>query len=172
MKIFLILLSSVLIVLYSCKTTKQINKESVRTDSIGTLQVNYDREITTNEQVVMDIPVPGSFISALFDIDDTCEQVVETPDVKLTFKKDSKSGKGTVLAEAKAKTVPVNVNRQTTIKEKGAVLQTSEVHKEIARKTKDVEKRGVWLEWWQWVIVILFTALVISAYWFLFKNRR
>lgn len=152
------------VLLTACGTMKKsVNKHetnsTVKSDSSAQVQTK------TTEQADTNVVIPGDTTKGVFDAEDTTVQVIETPDLIITFDSERdargkiKPGKKSVKVVTKPKVIPVKINRTTTTNSNVQVKKSAE-EKTI---TKQIEKQrtSFSLPWYIWLILLLALAFGI-----------
>lgn len=126
----------------ACAGTKNIHtvEDNYRADSTGKYERVDNSVTTTTEEITVPVTMPADTLAGRFPLIPHREQVIETPDQRITFRYDSAANAVDVKAVKKAKTVQTPA-KKTTVK-KNDIKETGEATKtEAATHEEDKTKK-------------------------------
>jgi hypothetical protein len=144
--VLLAVLFTVICVNAGCRTVSKTKSSTVTvTDSTTTKSATYEKETVTSEKSSAPFTYNPGDLYGQVDPADTCDQVIETDQYKLTYKADKTSGKGNINVKGKDQQLQQPVDKTTTVREKGTeASQTTVKTQTTTTETKKATKQS-WL---------------------------
>lgn len=161
---FTALFIMVVIVFSFCSVTKHVNKERTKETEVISTETAITRTIT--ETVTTTIETPSASIegSKTIDLIQAGDSILEeTPDLEIVTKEVN----GAIVTHAikKSQQIPVNINKVTIEKE---AIRTNETDKkQTDSKIKEVERKGIDLNYIWWLLLLLLIPIWKYRKWFL-----
>lgn len=148
---------SLIFSLCSCGTIhKTLNKETdksiVKTDSVAHIETKVVEHIDTSVSTIQDTT------QAILNIPDTSEQVIETPELKITFSAPV-NGKRKLTVIEKPKSINLKIDKTTFVNSNIEVKKQDSETKKTESKVTD--KSGFQIPFYVWIILVVLVALFL-----------
>lgn len=144
--------------LFSCMRSRHVTKSESSKDT--TIVTDTKAVITTVETIDTTVVIKGDTTSAVSSLEDTTDQVTETPTMIITNKVNKKTGKVKTTVVNKPKEIQVQGKKET----KADITEHTKATGSEKEKGKQVDVKTLGFPWWVWVIGI-FLLLLLLALW-------